>query len=110
MRQASSTRRCEVRLPVALCRCGNTQAHGLTEFISSRAIRFSLNSPIAVRRGEAVMLFVCLPKQITGGDQVLIRARSSVTGIRRTRKNAGVRFTLTATIQSYDLIAKTLGV
>jgi hypothetical protein len=82
----------------------------MTEFISTRAIRFSLNSPIAVRRGEAVMLFVCLPKQITGGNQVLMRARSSVTGIRRSHKNDEVRFTLTATIQSFDLIAKTLGV
>ncbi len=82
----------------------------MTEFISPRAIGFSLDSPVAVKRGEAVMLFVCLPKEITVGNQVLIRARARVMGVERTSNTEGRRFTFTAKIESYDFITKTLGV
>jgi hypothetical protein len=110
MKYSPSIQRCEVRLPVAVCAPGKAQTQGMTEFISPRVIRFSLDRPAGVARGDAVMLFVCLPSEITAGNQVLIRARVRVMGVERHSKTDGGRFTFTATMESYDFIAKALGI
>lgn len=106
MKNGSPTQRYEVHLPVAVCGPGRAQAAGMTDYISKRDIRFSVDQPLGVKQGAAIMLFVCLPAEITAGGQVLIRARGQVRRVERSSKAGIERETFTATMDWYDFIEK----
>lgn len=109
MTNPTSIQQCKVRLPVVVWAPGQAKAIGITKYVSLHAIRFTLDDPVAVRTGAPLVLFVCLPKEMTAGNQALIRVRARVTRIERS--NAGTeRLTCTAKMESYDFIAKSLGI
>jgi hypothetical protein len=105
----SSVERSEMHLPIDLSGASENQAHGMTEFISPQAVRFSFDAPVAVRLGEAVMLRICLPSEISPGDKVFIRARARVVGVERTPRKGGHRFVYTASMTSFDFITQSIG-
>ncbi len=108
MRNGTPKQRYEVHLPVAVCGPGRAQAAGVTDYISKRDIRFSVDEPLAVKRGTAIMLFVRLPAQITAGNQVLIRARGLVRRVERISEAGSERQTFTATMDWYDFMTRGL--
>ncbi|MGA8556110.1 MAG: hypothetical protein WB630_16980 [Candidatus Acidiferrales bacterium] len=107
MKDPKSIDKCEVPLPVAVWGLGEANTNGVTKYVSARGICFSVDGRVAGGIGTALMLFVCLPQELTAGNQALIRARARVTGIRRSKVRTD-RLTITARMESYDFIAKTL--
>jgi hypothetical protein len=98
----------EVHLPVSVCASGQTQAIGTTDYISKRNIRFSLDQPFPAKQGTPVMLFVCLPAEITPGNRVLIRARGRIQRVERAPQAGTTRRTFTAKMDWYDFMGKSV--
>lgn len=95
-----------VHLPIAVCTSAHAKAEGVTHSMSTSAISFSLSEPVPARLGERIALLVRLPNGITGDNQVLVRARGKVVDLKRSSKAGVQSFTVTATMDGYDFMAK----
>jgi hypothetical protein len=106
MRKGLPARRYEVHLPIAVRVPGQTPVAGVTDFMSSRDVRFRLEKPHAITRGSTVTLYVSLPPEFTVENQVLIRARGRVLHVRRTSRLGADCSAFTALMDSYEFVGK----
>jgi hypothetical protein len=105
MRDQSAMQKHRVQLPIAVRGVDQANAQGVTNHISNHFIRFWVEKPLDVRQGAAVMLFVCLPKELTAETGVLMRARAKVLGVKQTSVRGIRRQTFTAKLDWYDFMA-----
>jgi hypothetical protein len=96
------SQRYEVHLPVSVWTPNHTLVHGTTEFISSHDIRFSLDNFLAIEQGAPIALRVSLPLDLTGGNQVQLRASGQVLRTERPPDSNTGQTTVVATLDWYD--------
>ncbi len=106
MRKGLLTNRYEVHLPIAVRAPGHTVAAGVTDFMSSRDVRFRLEKPHTITRGTTVTLYVSLPAEFTTENQVLIRARGRVLNVEHAARLGAYCSAFTAAMDSYDFVGK----
>jgi hypothetical protein len=104
MRKGLLTHQYEVHLPIAVRAPGHALAAGVTDFMSSRDVRFRLEKPHTITRGTTVTLFVSLPPEFTTENQVLIRARGRVLNVEHTSRQGAPCSAFTAAMESYDFV------
>lgn len=93
-----------VHLPIAVRARGKSFLTGVTEYMSSRDVRFQLKKPHALTRGTELTLYVSLPSGSTEENQVLVCARGRVLDVRRGQRSSAGYATLTAAMESYDFL------
>src|SRR5271156_5860834 len=106
MRKALLAHQYEVHLPIAVRAPGHTHAAGVTDFMSSRAVRFRLEEPHTITRGTTVTLFVSLPPEFTSANKVVIRARGRVLNVERMSRLGAPCSAFTAAMDSYDFVRR----
>jgi len=106
MRKALLAHQYEVHLPIAVRAPGHTVAAGVTDFMSSRDVRFRLEKPHTITRGTTVTLYVSLPPELTARNQVLIRARGRVLNVEHSSRLGGDGSAFTAAMDSYDFVGQ----
>jgi hypothetical protein len=106
MKKGLPAHRYEVHLPIAVRAAGKTLAAGVTDFMSSRDVRFRLEKPQAIARGTSVTMYVRLPSEFTAENQVLIRARGRVLNVVRTSRLGARCSAFTAAMDSYDFVGQ----
>jgi hypothetical protein len=97
----------QLRLPIAIRTSEHRKAEGFTDYISASRICFSLPEPLTARRGQRIAFLVRLPEKMTGGNQMLVRARGKVVAVERI-SGPGIQdlTSVTATMDGYDFVAK----
>jgi hypothetical protein len=106
MKKRLRTNQYEVHLPIAVRAPGHALAAGVTDFMSSRDVRFRLEKPHTITRGTTVTLFVSLPPEFTSANQVLIRARGRVLDVEQTSRLGAPCSAFTAAMESYDFVGQ----
>jgi hypothetical protein len=106
MRKGLTTHQYEVHLPIAVRAPGHALAAGVTDFMSSRDVRFRLEKPHTITRGTTVTLFVSLPPEFTAENQIMIRARGRVLNVERTSRLGAPCSAFTAAMDSYDFVGQ----
>jgi hypothetical protein len=106
MRNGLPTHQYEVHLPIVVRADGESLAAGVTDFMSSRDVRFRLEQPQAITRGTSVTMYVSLPSEFTAENQVLIRARGRVLNVVRTSRLGAPCSAFTAAMDSYDFVGQ----
>ncbi len=104
MRDQTAVHKYKVHLPIAVRGVDQANAQGVTNHLSKRFIRFWVEKPLPVLQGSAVMLFVCLPKELTTDTGLLMRARAKVLGVKQTSVGGVNRQTFTAKLDWYDFM------
>jgi hypothetical protein len=104
MKKGPLGRRYEVHLPIAVRARGANFVTGVTEFMSSRDVRFRLKKAHALTPGTALTLYVSLPSGGPQENQVLVCARGRVLNVKRTSRLRTTSTTLTAAMDSYDFL------
>jgi len=102
MKSEFISQRYEVHLPVSVWTPNHILAHGMTEFISSHDIRFSLDHFLPLEKGAPIALRVNLPPELTGGDQVQLRASGQVLSVERSAESSSGQLSIVATLDWYD--------
>lgn len=106
MRKGLLAHQYEVHLPIAVRAPGHALAAGVTDFMSSRDVRFRLEKPHTITRGTTVTLFVSLPAEFTAANQVLLRARGRVLSVEHTSRLGALCSAFTAAMESYDFVGQ----
>jgi hypothetical protein len=106
MRKGIPTHQYDVHLPVAVRAPDHTHAAGVTDFTSSRDVRFRLEEPHTITRGTTVTLYVGLPPEFTSENQVLIRTRGRVLNVKRTSRLGAPCSAFTAAMDFYDFVGQ----
>jgi hypothetical protein len=83
-----------------------TMANGLTDYVSSREIRFTLEDTLPARVGEYVTAFISLPLEITGGHQVSVRINGQVRRVRYVASFGVDLLHFTVSVRNYDLMRR----
>jgi hypothetical protein len=94
----------EVHLPISVRADGETLSAGVTDFMSSRDVRFRLQKPHTIARGSSVTMYVSLPAEFTAANQVMLRARGRVLNVKRMSRLGAPCSTFTAAMDSYDFV------
>jgi hypothetical protein len=104
-----TNQRHQLHIPAAVCTSGLAEAEGYTDYISSSDVSFSLSGLLFAHRGEHIAFFLRLPKELTGGNRMLVQGRGKVVNVQR-RPRIGVQglTTVTATIDRYEFMADEL--
>jgi len=104
VRNELSTQRYDVHLHVEVQGPDHMQVEGVADYISNRDIRFAVNEPFVMRPGTPVTLLVSIPREITAGNQVQIRAHGHVQRVESVPDSRGRRLTFTAEVKKYDFV------
>jgi hypothetical protein len=104
MKSEFATQKYEVHLPVAVWDSNLSEGRGVTEYMSSHDICFSVDNPPAIAAGTAIMLFVSLPAEVTGGSKVQLRASGRVLRVEPGIAPNAKRVNLVAAMDWYDFI------
>ena len=96
--------RYEVRLPVAVWTSDLTEGRGVTAYMSGNDVCFSLDSPSTIEPGTAVMLFVTMPLEVTGGNRVQLRASGRIVNAERGVASKGNSRNMVVSMDWYDFV------
>jgi hypothetical protein len=81
-----------------------TVTHGVTDYVSSREIRFTVEEVLTARVGEYLTVFLSLPLEVTGGHQVSIRLSVKIRSVEYASFFGLNRSHLTVSVRSYDFM------
>jgi hypothetical protein len=95
-----------VHMKVIVYGLNGTMANGVTEYVSSREIRFTLEDTLPARVGEYVTAFISLPPEITGGRQVSVRVNGQVRRVRYVSSFGVDLLHFTVSVRSCDFMRK----
>ncbi len=104
VRNEFSNQRYDVHLHVGIHGPDQIQVDGVTDYISSHDIRFAVNEPLVMKLGTPVTLLVAVPREITAGNQVMIRAQGHVRRVESVSDSNGRRLTFTAAVKKFDFV------
>jgi hypothetical protein len=102
----SRTQLTRVQLPVSTDGPDGSQVSGTTEYISSRYIRFALERWVVLGVGDYMTVFVNLPAEVTGGQEVHIRIRGHVQCVEHVPDLGMIRLMFTVCVKNFDFVRK----
>jgi hypothetical protein len=104
MKSEFATQKYEVHLPVAVWDSNLAEGRGVTEYMSSHDICFSVDNPTRIAIGTPIMLFVSLPEEVTSGNKVQLRASGRIVRVEGGLVPSVDRVNLVASMDWYDFV------
>jgi hypothetical protein len=110
MSERRGTRRYDLSLPIMVRipaqGSADTQS-GKTRDISTRGLYFVIDQD--VRAGAELDIMLTLPREMTNGDEVLVKASGKIVRVEQRIEDGNARQGVAAVIQRYDIMRGAVG-